>query len=85
LLGSCWVLDIVYGFLLGSGGLPLSFQAPTKVVVSVISHIDDDLSVRIELTIAEEAYPLSSSSSSDGWGDLMGCGEVRAVEEEGCS
>ena len=34
------LLNIVQGLLLSSGGLLLSFQTPTKVVVSVISHID---------------------------------------------
>ena len=34
------LLNIVQGFLLGPGGLLLSFQAPTKVVISIISHID---------------------------------------------
>jgi len=47
--------------------------------------LTDALSVCTELTVAEEAYPLSSSSSSDGWSDLLGSGEVRAVEEDGCS
>ena len=46
----------------------------------------DALSVRTELTVAEEAYPLSSSSSSGHWTDLLfGSGEVTAVEEDGCS
>ena len=47
--------------------------------------LTDALSVRTELTVAEEAYPLSSSSSSDGWSDFLGSVEARAVEEEGCS
>ena len=47
--------------------------------------LTDALSVRTELTVTVEAYPLSSSSSSDGWSDLLGCDEVRTVEEEGCS
>jgi len=34
------LLNIVQGFLLGFESLLLSLQAPTKVVVSVISHID---------------------------------------------
>jgi len=46
----------------------------------------DALSIRTELTVAEEAYPLSSSSSSDDWSDLLlGSSEASAVEEEGCS
>ena len=46
----------------------------------------DALSVRTELTVAEEAYPLSLSSSSEDWTDLLlGSGEATAVEEEGCS
>jgi len=48
--------------------------------------LTDTLSVRTELTVAEEAYPLSSSSSSDNWTDpLFGLGEATAVEEDGCS
>ena len=48
--------------------------------------LTDALSIRTELTVAEEAYPLSSSSSFDGWSDLLlDSGEARAVEEEGCS
>ena len=48
--------------------------------------LTDTLSVRTELTVAEEAYPLSSSSSSDHWTDpLLSSGEVTAVEEDGCS
>ena len=47
--------------------------------------LTDALSVRTELTVAEEAYPLSSSSPSDDWSDFLGSDEARAVKEEGCS
>ena len=34
------LLNIVQSLLLGLGGLLLSFQTSTKVVVGIISHID---------------------------------------------
>ena len=49
-------------------------------------YCTDTLSVRTGLTVAEEAYPLSSSSSSYYWNNpLIGSGEVTVVEEDGCS
>ena len=46
----------------------------------------DALFVRTELTVAEEAYPLSSSSSSDDWTDPpFSSDEATAIEEEGRS
>ena len=43
----------------------------------------DALSVRTEVTIAEEAYPLSLSSSSDDWIDLLlGSGEATASRKK---
>ena len=46
----------------------------------------DALFVRTELTVTEEAYPLSLSSSSGHWTDLLfGSSEVTAVEEDGYS
>jgi len=75
------LLNIIQGFLLSLGGLLLSFQPSTEVNINVISHIHDTLSVRIELTIVEESYPLSSSSSSDHWNNLLiGSVEVTAVD-----
>ena len=75
-------MNVVQSFLLGLGSLLLSFQS--SLPFSAI--FTDTLSVRTELTVAEEAYPLSSSSSSDHWTDpLFGSGEVTAVEEDGCS
>ena len=54
--------------------------------LSLSAIFTDTLSVRTELTVAEEAYPLSSSSSSDHWNNfLIGSGEVTVVEEDGCS
>ena len=45
----------------------------------------DALSVCTELTVAEEVYPLSSSSPSDDWTDLLrSSGEATTVEEDGC-
>ena len=80
------LLHVVQGFLLGLRGLLLNFQPSTEVIITVISHTHDTLSVRTELTVAEEAYPLSSPSSSDHWNNLfIGSGEVILVEEDGCS
>jgi len=46
----------------------------------------DFLPVCTELTIAEEAYPLASLSSSDYWKRLFsGSGDTILVEEDGCS
>ena len=46
----------------------------------------DTLSLCTELTVAAEAYPLSSFSSSDHWNNLLiGSGEVIVVEEVDCS
>ena len=79
------LLNVVQSFLLGFRSLLLSFQTLTKSSLLFSAILTDTLSVRTELTVAEEAYPLSSSSSSDGWSDFLGSGEARAVEEEGCS
>ena len=80
------LLNIVQSFLLSFGSLLLSFQTSTKVVIPLSAIFTDALFVRTELTVAEEAYPLSLSSSSDDWTDLLlGSGEATAVEEEGCS
>ena len=59
------LLNIVQGFLLGLGSLLLSFQSSMEVIITLSAICTDTLSVRIELTVAEEAYPLLSSSSSD--------------------
>ena len=75
------LLNVVQGFLLSLGGLLMSFQPSMEVNINVISHIHDTLSVRIELTIVEESYPLFSSSSSDHWNNLLiGSVEVTAVD-----
>ena len=79
------LLNVVQGFLLSLGGLLLSFQPSTKSSLSLSAICTDTLSVRIELTVAEEAYPLSSSSS-DHWNNLLiSSGDVTLVEEDGCS
>jgi len=42
--------------------------------------------VRTELIMAEEAYPLASSSPSDHWKRFLnGVGDTVPVDEEGCS
>ena len=57
-----------------------------EAIITVISICTDILSIRIELTVAEEAYPLSSTSSSDHWNNLLiGSGKVTVVEEDDCS
>jgi len=80
------LLNVVQGFLLGLGGLLLSFQPSRRSSLPLSAICTDTLSVRIELTVAEEAYPLSSHSSSDHWNNLfIGSGDVILVEEDGCS
>jgi len=53
------LLNVVQGILLSLRGLLLSFQPLMEVIITVISICTDILSIRIELTVAEEAYPLS--------------------------
>ena len=61
-----------------------NYRRRSSLPFSVI--FTDTLSVRTELTVAEETYPLFSSSSSDHrTNPLIGFGEVTAVEEDGCS
>ena len=80
------LLNIVQGFLLGLGGLLLNFQPSTEVIITVISHMHRHSIFRIELTIAELAYPLSSPSSSDHWNKILNdAGDITPVEEDGCS
>jgi len=46
--------------------------------------LTDTSLVRTELIVAEEAYPLASSSSSDHWKRfLKGVGDTAPVNEEG--
>ena len=71
---SYWVLEVC------------SWASKHRRRSSLSAMFTDALSVRTELTVAEEAYPLSSSSSSDHWTDpLFGSGKAIAVEEDGCS
>ena len=71
---------------MGLGSLLLSFQSSTKVIITISAIFTDTLSVHTELTVAEEAYPLSSSSSSDHWNNLLiDSGEVIVAEEDDCS
>jgi len=54
--------------------------------LSLSAICTDTLPVRIELTVAEEAYPLASPSSSDHWNKFFNdLGDITPVEEDGCS
>ena len=80
------LLNVIQGFLLGLRDLLLSFQPSRRSSLPLSAIFTDTLSIRTELTVAEEAYPLSLSSSSDHWNNLLiGSGEITVVEEDGCS
>jgi len=73
---SCWALEVWSG--------AFNRQRRSSLPLSVICT--DTLSVRTELTVAEDAYPLSSPSSSDHWNKFFsGFGDITPVEEDGCS
>ena len=59
------LLNVVQGFLQGLGGLLLSFHRRRRSSLLLSTIRTDTLPVRTELTVAEEAYPLSSPSSSE--------------------
>jgi len=45
----------------------------------------DTSPVHTELMVADEAYPLAFSSSSDYWKRFLnGAGDITLVDEEGC-
>ena len=80
------LLNVVQGFLLGLGGLLRASNRRQMSSLSLSAICTDTLSIRIELTVAEEAYPLSSSSPSDYWNNLLiSSSDVTPVEEDDCS
>ena len=79
------LLNVVQAFLLGIGGLLLSFQSLMEVIITVISHMHRH-SVRLHRADAKEAYPLASPLSSNHWNKLLNSlGDITLVEEDGCS
>ena len=61
------LFNVVQGFLLGLGGLLLSFHSSAEIIIAVIGHMHRYFARFIELSVTEEAYPLTSPSSSDHW------------------
>jgi len=67
-------LDIIQGFLVG----------PWRSALLLSAILTETLHVFTEITVAEEAYPLASPSSSDHWKRLFnGSGYITPVEEDG--
>jgi len=60
-----YLLDVTQGFLLIPESLLLCLHPPTEVIIIIVSHVSRHELFRTELIVAEEAYPLASSSSSD--------------------
>ena len=77
-------MDVVQGFLQGLGGLLLSFIRQQRSSLPLSAICTDTLVVCTELSVAEEAYPLTSPSSSDHWKILFdSSGEIALIEEDG--
>ena len=72
--------------MLGLGDLLLSFHPSAEVIIVVISHMHRYSARLYELIVAEEAYPLTSPSSSDHQKTSSDdSGEIILIEEDGCS